>query len=83
MEGSPRSENKNIPCSIFNKEEDSLSIKELTIEEILLGSEEHNYPGLLKLCDKTLEKLYENEDVKKRMKRSLDFIAKRARGKCV
>ena len=76
-------ENKNIPCSLFNKEEDSLSIKELTIEEILLGSEEHNYPGLLKLCDKTLEKLYENEDEKKRMKRSLEFIAKRAKGKCV
>ena len=76
-----KTENKNIPSSIFNKEEDSLSIKELTIKEILLGSEEYNYPGLLKLCEKTLDKLYENEEEKKRLKRSLDFMAKRARGK--
>jgi glutamate--cysteine ligase catalytic subunit len=73
-------DDNNIPSSIFNKEEDSLSIKELTIQEILLGSEEHNYPGILKLSELTIDKVYNDEDEKKKMKISLEFLVKRAKG---
>lgn len=73
-------DNKNLPSSIFNKEEDSMSIKELTIQEILLGSEEYNYPGLLKMCESTINKVYFDEDEKNKMRVSLQFLAKRAKG---
>jgi len=73
-------DNKNIPSSIFSKEEDTSSVKELTVQEILLGSEEYNYPGILKICSHAIDKMYENEEEIKKMKINIEFLAQRAKG---
>jgi hypothetical protein len=72
----------NIPSYIFNPEEDKHNIKELTIAEIVLGSQEYNYPGLLKLCDAaTTLFCYKDEVTLASFSSQLEFIGKRATGK--
>lgn len=69
---------KNVSESLLNKEEDMKNIKELTIAQIFLGSEEHNYPGLLSICEKTLKEYFKLSDTLIHV--NLDFISKRATG---
>jgi hypothetical protein len=72
----------NIPSYIFDAELDKNSIKELTIAEIVLGSPQHNYPGLLKLCDAAADFFCNKDETSYgAFCRYFDFIEKRAKGK--
>lgn len=67
--------------SVPTKEEDLGNIKELTIKQILLGAEEYNYPGIIKLCQEAINIRFENEACRKYFNKFFDFMARRATGK--
>lgn len=65
----------------ISKEIDDQNIKELTMKEIFFGSEEYNYPGILKLCYKAIELRFADEETRSYAGRFIEFIGLRASGK--
>lgn len=72
-------DNAKIPESYYNKEENLSTIKELTIKEILLGCQEYNYPGILKLMYEYID-LRIAPEYKDTYIKYLRFIEKRVKG---
>lgn len=61
----------------LTKEEDEKNIVELTIDEIINGSEKYHYPGLMPYLIDAMKNLYKTD----KLNEYLDFISKRASGK--
>ena len=73
--------NHEVSKSNLVKEEDDMYIKELTIKEIFCGSEEYNYPGLLKHLQNTvLKQECFHEFYGHIVNNYLSFLEKRAKG---
>jgi glutamate--cysteine ligase catalytic subunit len=64
-----------------SKEMDDENIKELTMKEIFFGTEEYNYPGLIKLCYKAIEMRFADDETRNYLGRFIEFIGLRATGK--
>ena len=71
----------NLPDYLKNKEDDVKNIKELSIKEIFFGSEEYDYPGIIKLCMIGIDAKIQDEPTRIYLKRFLNFLGKRATGK--
>lgn len=69
-----------IPKSYYNQEEDMKNIKQLTLVEILLGSPEHDYPGLFVLMKRYLEENNYSQQHQETFMKYLKFIELRAKG---
>jgi glutamate--cysteine ligase catalytic subunit len=67
----------------LSKEDDMKYYKELYLEEIICGSNEYNYPGLLGLMYEYIDDVYKNETERIILYRHLKFIELRAKGKIV
>jgi glutamate--cysteine ligase catalytic subunit len=65
---------------LLTLEEDIVNIKELSMKEILLGSEEYNYPGVLKMCYNQIEDDFIDSDDKKYLLRYFKLIERRVTG---
>jgi glutamate--cysteine ligase catalytic subunit len=70
-----------VDQNYLDKEADAKNVKELSIKEILLGSIEHDYPGVLSLCYEYLSEFFqENNEEKEKILKSFKHTELKAKG---
>jgi glutamate--cysteine ligase catalytic subunit len=67
-------------CEDVSKEEDMLNVKELYLYEILCGSSEYNYPGILGMMYDYVDKMFDNDIERKILYRHLKLVELRTKG---